>query len=184
MTHRVVTAQTCELTATRCRVRRFDRVDNFFVTIAAGLLGDLPAVRLDLNVILVAASGEEKGMPEAVGCLGCILPDEICRGVAVIAGGNASMRRFKPPVVLFAHDVAVGARRRVVGQIRPSPGIRKRVDPNAKRYTDSYSDQHALNHASVHLAYRSRDASDATVARRIDTAPLFMVPLLSRAHTG
>jgi hypothetical protein len=41
-----------------------------------------------------------------------------------------------------------------------------------------------LNHASVHLAYRSRDASDATVARRIDTAPLFMVPLLSRAHTG
>jgi hypothetical protein len=179
-----MTAQASELAANRLHVRRLNSIDDFSMTVTAGLFSDLAAVWLDLNVVFIAAGGEEKGMPEAVGCLGCILPDEICRGVAVIAGGNASMRRFKPPVVLFAHDVAVGARRRVVGQIRPSPGIRKRVDPNAKRYTDSYSDQHALNHASVHLAYRGRDASDATVARRIDTAPLFMVPLLSRAHTG
>ena len=60
MSHRVVAAQACELPAARCRVRRFNGIDNFFMTVAAGLLGDLPAVRLDLNIVLVTARGEEK----------------------------------------------------------------------------------------------------------------------------
>ena len=41
-------------------MRRFDSVDDFSVTVAAGLLGDLPAVRFDLNIVLVAAGGEER----------------------------------------------------------------------------------------------------------------------------
>ena len=60
MSHRVVTAQASELSAARRRVRRFDSIDNFYMTITAGLLGDLPAVRFDLNIVLVAARGEEE----------------------------------------------------------------------------------------------------------------------------
>ena len=60
MSHRVVAAQACELPAARCRVRRFNGIDNFLMTGTTGLLGYLPAVRFDLNIVLVAARGEEK----------------------------------------------------------------------------------------------------------------------------
>src|SRR5262249_45956877 len=59
MPHRAVAAQAGNLPAARRRMRRFDRVDNFLVTIAAGVLGDLAAVRPDLNVVGVAAGGEK-----------------------------------------------------------------------------------------------------------------------------
>ena len=86
MSHRVVTAQAGELPAGRCRVCRLDSVGNFLMTITTGLLGDHPAVRFDLNIVLVAAGSEEKRMPEAVGRLGRILADEVCWGVATVAG--------------------------------------------------------------------------------------------------
>ena len=70
----VVAAQAGELPLRRCRVRRLDSVDNFLMTVAASLLGDLPAVRFDLNVVLVAARGEKERMPEAVGRLVAYLP--------------------------------------------------------------------------------------------------------------
>ena len=60
MSNRVVAAQTCELPAARYRVRRFNGIDNFLMTVTAGLLGDLKAVRFDLDIVLVAAGGKEK----------------------------------------------------------------------------------------------------------------------------
>ena len=60
MPHRIVAAEACELPAARYRVRCFDSTDNFLMTVTTGLLGDLKAVRLDLNIILVAPGGEEK----------------------------------------------------------------------------------------------------------------------------
>ena len=60
MSHRVVAAQTGDLPAGGCRMCRLDGADNLPVAVAAGLLGDLPAVRFDLNIVLVAARGEEK----------------------------------------------------------------------------------------------------------------------------
>ena len=60
MSHRIVAAQARELRAARFRVRCFDSVDDFLMARPAGLLGDLPAVRLDLNIVLVAAGGEKE----------------------------------------------------------------------------------------------------------------------------
>ena len=60
MSHRVVAAQAGELPVGRCRMCRLDRADNLPVAIATGLLGDLPAVRFDLNIVLVTARGEEE----------------------------------------------------------------------------------------------------------------------------
>jgi len=53
-------AQASKLPAGRCRVRCFNSIHNFFMTGTAGLLGDLPTVRFDLNIVFVAARGEEK----------------------------------------------------------------------------------------------------------------------------
>src|ERR1044071_8000998 len=76
----VMAAQARELAAARCRVRCFNRIDNFSMTVTTGLLGDLPAMRFDLNVVFIAAGGEEKGMPESVRRLRRVLADKVCRG--------------------------------------------------------------------------------------------------------
>src|SRR5215510_9392183 len=90
-------------------------------------------------------------MPEPVRRLCRILADEGCWGVAVIAGRNRAVRGLEPTVILFAHHVAVGAGRGIVGQIRPAPGIHESVYTDAERDTDSYPEQDALNHARFHL---------------------------------
>src|SRR6185503_3398814 len=116
MPHRIVAAQTGELPAGRRRVRRLDGADNLAVAVTAGLLGDHAAVRLDLNVILVAAGGEKKRMPEAVRRLGRILARETGGSVAAIAGRHRAVRRLEPAVELLPHDVAVGAGGRIVSE--------------------------------------------------------------------
>src|SRR6476659_4161125 len=108
MSHRVVTAQAGELPAGRCRMCRLDSADDLPVAVTTGLLGDIPAVRFDLNIVLVAAGGEEKRMPESVGRLGRILADEVCRSVTAIAGRHRAVRRLEPAVELLLHNVAVG----------------------------------------------------------------------------
>ena len=92
MSHRVVAAQAGELHAGPCRMCRLDGADNLPVAVATGLLGDLPAVRFDLNIVLVAARGEKERMPEAVRCFRRILADEVCWGVATVAGRHGTVR--------------------------------------------------------------------------------------------
>src|SRR5262245_42372223 len=97
---RVVAAQTRELPAARCRVRGFNSADNFLMTRPTRLLSNLPAVCFDLNIVLVATRGEEKRMPESIRGLRGILADEVCRGVAAIAGRHRAVRRLAPAVEL------------------------------------------------------------------------------------
>jgi hypothetical protein len=151
MSHRVVAAQAGELPATRCRVHWFNSVDNFLMTGTAGLLGNLPAVRFDLNIVLVAARGEEKRMPEAVGRFRRILADEVCRGVAMVAGRNRAVRRLEPAVELLAHHMAVGAGRRVVSKIGPTLGIGESINTDANGNTNDHSKEDALNRVTLHL---------------------------------
>jgi hypothetical protein len=169
----------------RCLLRRVE----------AGGVFRLDEIQVELRLALETLRGCEFFLGLARSFRRFEIPDQIHQGIHhhIAQFVSALLNRLDPRRELFFGPLVAGLASaidvehraaHVVVALRPSPGIRKRVDPNAKRYTDSYSDQHALNHASVHLAYRSRDASDATVARRIDTAPLFMVPLLSRAHTG
>ena len=74
MSHRVVAAQAGELPAGRCRMCRLDGVDDFPVAVTAGLLGDLPAVRFDLNIVLVAAGGEKNECQKPLDALVAYLP--------------------------------------------------------------------------------------------------------------
>ena len=71
-------------------------------------------------------------MPEAVICLDIIFAEKVVRRVAVITGGDRPMARLDPRIQVFPHDMAVGAGRRVIGQIRPTLGIKKSVAADTK----------------------------------------------------
>src|SRR5215475_5037766 len=94
-------------------------------------------------------------MPEPVRCLRGILADEVCRGVAVIAGCHRAMRRLAPAVELFAHNVAVGAGRRIVSEVGPTLGISEGIDANPDGNADNNTKQDALNRAKFHRGFRS-----------------------------
>src|SRR5215471_5971468 len=93
-------------------------------------------------------------MPEAIGGLRGILADEVCRSVATIAGRHRAVRRLAPAVELFAHDVAVGAGRRIVSEVRPTLGIREGIDTNPHGNTDHHPEQDALKRAKLHFRFR------------------------------
>jgi hypothetical protein len=167
MSHRLVAAQTGDLPAGQCRMRWLDGADNLPVAVTTGLLGYLPAVRFDLNIVLVAARGEEKRMPEAVGRFRRILANEVCRGVATVAVGHRPVRRFEPAVELFAHNVAVGASRRVIREVGPTLGIGESIDTDANGNTDNNSKQDALNGVNLHLDCLRRIASGSNLPRAL-----------------
>src|SRR5262245_18704394 len=103
-------------------------------------------------------------MPEPVRCLGCIFADEICRGVAAVAGGNRAMRRLEPAVEFLLHDMAVGAGRRIIDEIGPTLGIGEGINAEADGDTDNHSKQDALDHAQFHLCFRSPTMNDQSLA--------------------
>ena len=133
----------------------FNCVDNLSVTVAARLLGDRPAVRFDLNIVFETACGEMERMPKTVSRLRYIFTDEVCGCVTAIAGGNRAVRRLEPAVEFFAHDMTVGASRRIVSEIGPTFGVGEGVDTNADSYADKNAKQDASNYARVHLCFRS-----------------------------
>ena len=94
-------------------------------------------------------------MPKTVRRLRRVLADEICRRVAAIAGGDRAMGRLEPAVELLAHDMAVGAGRRIIGEVGPTLGIGESINANANGNTDNYSNQNALNRAQLHLCFPS-----------------------------
>src|SRR4051812_18078805 len=94
-------------------------------------------------------------MPEAIGCLRGILADEVRRSVAAIAGRHRAVRRLAPAVELFAHDVAVGAGRRIVSEVGPTLGISEGIDANPHGNAENHPEQDALNHARFHLCFWS-----------------------------
>lgn len=78
-------------------------------------------------------------VPESVVGLGSVLADQSRRGVTVIANRHTSMAGFQPAVVVFVHDVTVGAGRRIVGQVRGPASEYERVTshPSCKANSDT-----------------------------------------------
>ena len=90
-------------------------------------------------------------MPEPIRCLRRVFPDEICRGMAAIAGRDPAMRRLQPAVEFLLHDMAVGAGRRIIGEVGPTLGIGEGIDADANGDTDNHSKQDALDGVNLHL---------------------------------
>src|SRR5262249_2198233 len=103
-------------------------------------------------------------MPEPIRCLRRVFPDEICRGVAAIAGRDPPVRRLEPAVEFLLHDVAVGAGRGIIREVGPTLGISEGINTNANGNTDNHSKQDALDHAWFHLRLRSPTTNDQSLA--------------------
>jgi hypothetical protein len=92
-----------------------DGCSNAFVTVAACSFDDLVIEFRDLNRVWVVAAGEIEGMPETVIRFDRVLPDDVVRGVTVVASRCVVMAGLDPTVVLLAHDVTIHAGLRIVG---------------------------------------------------------------------
>src|SRR5215468_8807551 len=103
-------------------------------------------------------------MPEPIRCLRRVFPDEICRGVAAIAGRDPAVRRLEPAVEFLLHDVAVGAGRGIIREVGPTLGISEGINADANGNTDNHSKQDALDHAWFHLCFRFPTMNDQSLA--------------------
>src|ERR1043166_2963057 len=138
MADRGVTAEARERGApVRLRV---DGLHDGRVTVAARALGHVAVARGDLDRLGKAAGGEVERVPEPVEGFRPVLAGEARRRVAVVARGDRAVAARDPAVVLLAHDVAVHARARVVGQVRGALGVDERVATDAEREPDGHGD--------------------------------------------
>ena len=92
-------------------------VDEFLVAIDASMLYDVAVAWLNLNGILIVASGKRERMEESVVRFGDPLANRMVGQMAVIACRDCVMAGFQPRIVLRLHHVTVRARLRVVAQI-------------------------------------------------------------------
>ena len=100
-------------------------MNDVLVAFTAGVLGHAQAARLNLDRIVKLAGGEGKRMKEAVLGFGEILGQKSGRRVTIVAGRDRAMTGFDPTIEMVLHDMAVGARSRVVSQIGCAVGIGK-----------------------------------------------------------
>ena len=142
MAHRVMAARALQAGRLAVNYIAVDRRCDRFVTAAAGIFCDLVIELGDLDGVGISAAGEIEGMPESVVRLHRVFPDDVVRGVTVVAGGNRMMAALHPGVILRLHHVTVGACRWIVGEIRISFGINERVSgkANCNAYDDGRQD--------------------------------------------
>lgn len=119
----------------------FNGVHDFLMTFPAGFFGDCKAVFGNAYVVFEPTGGEVIRMPESVAGLGHVLADELRRRVTVVANGGVAMAGLQPRAVLVVHNVAVGARRGIVGHVR----IAARVNECIRADADGQADRHAEN---------------------------------------
>ena len=110
-----------------------DVVDERGVAPAAVGLDDLGALRPRLDRVGVAAERERHRVVVAVDRLHDVLRDRAGRRVAVVARRDEVVRRRLPAGVVARHDVAVGAGRRVVAEIRRTLRVVEGVGADAER---------------------------------------------------
>ncbi len=88
------------------------------VAIPARPFRHLPVPLGDLNRLVKIPGREGVRMEVAVHCLGHVFHREVVGGVAVVTRGDLPVAGLQPAVILLVHHVAVGARLRVVREIR------------------------------------------------------------------
>ena len=102
-------------------------MDDVLVAALAGVVDDAEVAFLDPDGFMETACCKRERMPEPVGGFGEIFWNRGARRVAIIAGGHGPVAGFDPAVMLTLHDVAVGARGRIVGQVGCPFRVMKRV---------------------------------------------------------
>src|SRR5688572_19147960 len=64
--------------------------------------------------------------------------------MAIVAGGRCVVRAFSPAVKLVAHDVAIHAGGRIVGEVAGALGVVEREDADAQRESQARRDEPSI----------------------------------------
>lgn len=91
--------------------------DHLLMTVSTRFLGDLAIVFGYLYRLVKATNCKVIRMPKAIRCLCVVFPEEIMRGVAVVAGRRGVVAGFLPAIELLAHDMAICTRARIVAHV-------------------------------------------------------------------
>ena len=149
MTDRSVTANTTRLRVFRFRVRAFDRLHDFLVTLAAGLFRYFSDSLRDVNVVFKPAGREIVGMPEPVARFSGVLRNQPGRRVAIIANRDRAMARLQPAAKLVLHDMTVNARFGVIGHVRITTSVDEGVRANTNGHADRDSQDYSTRQPSA-----------------------------------
>jgi hypothetical protein len=101
------------------------------MTTQAVVLKDFGIVRLNANRLMKILKRKTLGVVIAVRRFGNIFSDQIMRKVAIDAYGGGMVRTFLPRSVLLIHDMAIGTRFGIGGEIGEAIRIGKREDANS-----------------------------------------------------
>jgi hypothetical protein len=165
MPHVAVAPDARDLFKVACLARDRYRFDHLLVAVTARLFRHVAVALGYLYRLMETARGEIIRMPETVRGLCVIFPDEVVRRVAVVAGGDGVMARFLPAVILLVHHVAVGARARIVAQIRVPFSVNKRVRTDPRRQPDSDPDDDPLDQIYRHPYLYLRENKPGGIAK-------------------
>ena len=150
MPHRVMTAYASQGILRPCP--DIDTAHHLRVAAAAGVFRDGFIHFRRLKRLVKVAGREGQRVIEAVDTLNRVFPEKIVRRVAVVTNRDGVMTGLQPSVIVVLHDVAVGASRRVVGEIRGPPGIDERIPAQADSRAAQRAQYHAQkNKSSMHL---------------------------------
>src|SRR5687767_6258531 len=123
--------------------------DDVFVAMATRAFGDVVVARRDAQRIGIASGREIEGVPEPVRRLRRVFADERMWRVTVVADGNLTVTGLHPRREVLLHDVAVGARRGIVGEIRRAPRIPERERAQAENDADEDDERELEAHGVV-----------------------------------
>ncbi len=126
-------------------------MNHILVTGAAGLFGNFQIMPFDLNRLVKTAERKIIRMPETVRGFRIVFADCIGRRVAVVTGRGGVVARFQPTAVLLFHNMAVGARSRVVAHIRIAFRIDERIKTDTDRQAECRADNHEFDDLQAHL---------------------------------
>jgi len=108
-------------------------VDEFGVALQARILRHASIPGLDLNRVVVVIECKGQGMKEPVVGLGRPFSDEVVGQMAIVADGNTLMRRFLPRIEMILHDMAIGARLRVIAEVAGALSVTEREYAKAEQ---------------------------------------------------
>ena len=143
MTDRIVASRAFKTLRLAVRNIPVDRRGDLFMTAPARAFRNAVIELRDFDGVGIPASGEVKGVPEAVVGLHRVLAEEIMRRVAIVACCDRMVARLHPGVVLALHDMTIRARGRIIRQVGISLGIKKRVRGKTEPYSDQESERNA-----------------------------------------
>ena len=90
-------------------------------------------------------------MPKAIRCLCVVFPEEIMRGMAVVAGRRGVVAGFLPAIELLAHDMAIGTRARIVAHVRVSLAVPERIKSDAHGQAKPDPENYEFEYVKIHI---------------------------------